>query len=40
MLDHGWYLARRGFVALSLEISDDLIDGFLSTVRSWGERQH
>ena len=40
MLDHGWYLARRGFVALSLEISDDLIDGFLSTVRSWAERQH
>ena len=35
MLDHGWYLARRGFIALSLEITDEVIDGFLETVRRW-----
>ena len=40
MLDNDWYIARRGFIALSLEISDDLIDGFLSTVRTWASRQH
>jgi glutamate-1-semialdehyde 2,1-aminomutase len=35
MLDEGWYLARRGFIALSFEITDELIDGFLDAVRTW-----
>ena len=38
MLDMGWYLARRGFIALSLEISDDLVDQFLVAVRSWASQ--
>jgi glutamate-1-semialdehyde 2,1-aminomutase len=32
LLDRGWYLARRGFVALSLAVTDDLADEFLATV--------
>jgi len=35
MIDEGWYLARRGFIALSVDITDELIDGFLAAVRSW-----
>jgi glutamate-1-semialdehyde 2,1-aminomutase len=35
MLDQGWYLARRGFIALSIEITDDFIDRFLDAVQSW-----
>lgn len=35
MLDAGWYLARRGFIALSLEITDELIDSFLGAVTDW-----
>ena len=40
MLDDGWYLARRGFIALSLEISDELIDGFLAAVQAWASQPH
>ena len=39
MLDDGWYLARRGFIALSLEISDELIDGFLAAVQTWASQR-
>ena len=28
-LDHGWYLARRGFIALSIEITDADVDAFI-----------
>ena len=34
MLDQGWYLARRGFIALSIEITDQLIDEFLAAVQA------
>jgi glutamate-1-semialdehyde 2,1-aminomutase len=35
MLDRGWYLARRGFIALSIEITDQMIDDFIGAVRTW-----
>lgn len=38
MLDEGWYLARRGFIALSIELTDELIDGFLDAVQRWASR--
>jgi len=34
LLDRGWYLARRGFIALSALITDDLVDDFVETVAS------
>ncbi len=33
LLERGWYMARRGFIALSLEVGDDDVDGFVSAVR-------
>jgi glutamate-1-semialdehyde 2,1-aminomutase len=33
----GYYFARRGFIALSIEISDDHVDGFVAFVRRWAE---
>ncbi len=32
MLDHGFYLARRGMIALSLEVGDAELDGFVAAV--------
>ncbi|MFM9135005.1 MAG: aspartate aminotransferase family protein [bacterium] len=32
LLERGWYMARRGFIALSLEIGDDDVDGFVAAV--------
>lgn len=32
LLESGWYAAPRGFIALSLEITDDDIDGFVAAV--------
>jgi len=32
LLERGWYMARRGFVALSLEVTDDHVSGFISAV--------
>ncbi len=34
-LDAGFYLARRGFIALSIEITDDDIDAFVGFVDRW-----
>ena len=34
-LDAGFYLARRGFIALSIEIGDDDIDAFVEFVDRW-----
>ena len=34
-LDAGFYIARRGFVALSIEITDDDIDAFVTFVDRW-----
>jgi glutamate-1-semialdehyde 2,1-aminomutase len=34
-LDAGFYLARRGFIALSIEITDTDIDAFLNVVDEW-----
>lgn len=31
----GDHIARRGFIALSIEITDDDIDGFLAMVDRW-----
>ncbi len=36
-LDAGFYLARRGFIALSIEITDSDIDAFIEFVDAWGE---
>ena len=32
LLERGWYMARRGFIALSLEVGDDDVDGFVAAV--------
>ena len=32
LLERGWYMARRGFIALSLEVGDDDVDGFVAVV--------
>ena len=37
-LDAGYFLARRGFIALSIEITDDDIDGFVGVVDEWATR--
>ncbi len=34
-LDSGFYLARRGFIALSIEITDDDVDAFIAFVDQW-----
>jgi glutamate-1-semialdehyde 2,1-aminomutase len=40
MLEHGFYLARRGMIALSLAVTDADIDNFVTTVGDWiGERR-
>ena len=36
-LDAGFYLARRGFIALSIEITDADVDAFTEFVDAWGE---
>jgi glutamate-1-semialdehyde 2,1-aminomutase len=35
MLERGYYLARRGFIALSLEVTDEILDGFVAATRDW-----
>jgi len=37
MLEEGHYLARRGFIALSIEITDAHADAFCGSVRCWAE---
>ena len=32
LLERGWYAAPRGFIALSIEVTDDDIDGFVAAV--------
>ncbi len=34
-LDAGYYIARRGFIALSIEITDADVDGFVECVDDW-----
>ena len=34
-LDAGFYIARRGFIALSIEVTDDDIDAFLTFAGDW-----
>ena len=34
-LDAGYHLARRGFIALSIEVTDDDVDGFVDVVDRW-----
>ena len=34
-LDAGFYLARRGFIALSIEVTDDDVDAFVAFVDRW-----
>jgi hypothetical protein len=40
MLESGYYMARRGFIALNIEISDIEIDRFLQSVSSFLEKRH
>lgn len=35
MLERGYYLARRGFIALSLEVTGEMVDGFINATRDW-----
>ena len=35
MLEHGYTYARRGFIALSLPLGEDEIDGFASAVEAF-----
>jgi glutamate-1-semialdehyde 2,1-aminomutase len=37
-LDAGFYVARRGFIALSIEITDDDVDAFVAVVDRWANR--
>ena len=37
LLAAGYYMARRGFIALSLDISDEHVDEFLEEVASWAD---
>ena len=32
LLERGWYVAPRGFIALSIEVTDDDVDGFVDAV--------
>ncbi len=36
-LEAGYYIARRGFVALSIEITDDDVTGFVDVVDAWAK---
>ena len=38
MLAHGHYVARRGFIALSMEITDEHVDHLLRDTRTWATR--
>lgn len=35
MVDDGWFVARRGFMALSFEITDDHVDEFVESTTRW-----
>ena len=35
LLDQGFYMARRGFIALSLEIDDSHVDELIAIVEAW-----
>lgn len=35
MLEHGYYFAQRGFIALSLEVTDEMLDGFVVATSDW-----
>jgi len=37
-LDHGFYMARRGFIALSLEIDDSHVDALIAVVAAWCQK--
>ncbi len=39
MLARGHYLARRGFIALSFEITDQHIDQLLRDTKKWGKKR-
>lgn len=38
LLSAGFYIARRGFIALSLDITDEHVDEFLGEVSDWATR--
>ena len=35
LLENGYYLARRGFIALSVDITDEHVNGFVDAVEGW-----
>ncbi len=39
MLDAGYYFARRGYIALSVAVTDAEIDGFVAAVTEWVDRR-
>ena len=39
MLAHGHYLARRGFIALSMDITDEHVDQLVTDTEEWVERR-
>ena len=38
LLDHGYYIAARGYLALSLAVTDDQLDGFVAAVDAAARR--
>ena len=38
LLERGYYLARRGFIALSMDITDEHVNGFVNNVEEWAQR--
>jgi glutamate-1-semialdehyde 2,1-aminomutase len=37
LLEKGYYLARRGFIALSMDITDEHVNGFVDDVEEWAQ---
>jgi glutamate-1-semialdehyde 2,1-aminomutase len=37
-LEAGYFFARRGFIALSIEVTDDDLEGFVDHVDRWAAR--
>ena len=38
LLENGYYLARRGFIALSTDITDEHVNGLVDHVEEWAQR--
>jgi glutamate-1-semialdehyde 2,1-aminomutase len=38
MLERGFYMARRGFMALSIDVTDEDLDSLIAMVSEWADR--